>query len=358
MQRKCKNEKREVMFAKRDLLCALCLLISFFVGANSAAHIDAYEKKLLRADEIRSSHREEFNRLVKELVTEQSYLKEKQKVYLSYLLGYQQLIAGNLDVGINLLNKVIEDGRFEELKYRAIITKINAHTTSKNYAEGFIVLNNLLPKLKSLDNSRTYQEALIVVSIFYSRLGQYDLSRQYATQLLNSEPSGKFECIGLLLDIESSYFLGLLSVKDIDPNWTAACELVNEPIASNNIRLVAARIYLDNQQPKRALDLLQANLTEAKETGYYLLIDQFYTYIAQAYYDSGEHATAEEFALKVIDNIGALHSSYAIVFASELLYKISKERGDFGKALDYHEQHLHFSHEYRDDLKSTQRHRC
>ncbi len=335
------------------VLYVYCILYSApGISQKTGTDFELLDQKLMLADEIRSSQREQFNQLVKELVQNRSKLTERQDFYLNYLLGYQQLLAGNLDIGLDLLNKVIAQDEFEVLKYRAIITKINVHTTSKNYAEGFIVLNNLLPKLKTLKNTKAYQEALMVVSLFYSRLGQYQLSKQFATQLLNIGPSERFKCLATMLNTEASYYLNQLDYSSIKPQWTQTCDRANELIASNTIRLVTAKIYLNVGQPQQALDLLLAYLAEAKSTGYYLLESQFNTYIALAYYALNQVDIAEQFALRVLDNVGALHSSDAFVYASDLLFKINKERNDFREALAFHELHLRFSQEYRDDLKS------
>jgi len=352
MQKFTIEKRRKASFCIIPILYAFCVLYCSADVTKTNIDFELLQHKLTIADEIRSSHREQFNQLVKELVQSRSKLTNRQDAYLNYLLGYQQLLAGNLDIGIDLLNQVIAHDEYEVLKYRAIITKINVHTTSKNYAEGFIVLNNLLPKLKTLENTQAYHEALMVVSLFYSRLGQYELSKQYATQLLDSAPSQRFECLATMLDIEASYYLNQLNERSIKPHWTLTCDRANELIASNTIRLVAAKIYLDVGRPQQALDLLLTYLDEAKGTGYYLLESQFHTYLALAYYALNQINVAEQFALRVLDSVGALHSSDAFVYASELLFKINKKRKNYRQALEFHELHLRFSQEYRDDLKS------
>jgi len=313
------------------------LLISPSSLSEDNTFTNKIQQKLVLANNIRTTNRTQFNQIVNELTKEQNSLSIKQKAFLIYLQGYQSVIAGDLEKGIALLDRVINQEDFISLKHRAIITKISVYNTEENYQEGFIVLNQLLPMLVNMTNKSRYQEALFVIAVFYNRLTQYQLSQKYLTKLLESKPPLRLECTTSMLQVEAALRLNELTWENINDNKAALCEQKQEYLASSIIYAHMSQWYLKNNAPQIALDLLTDKYDWAKKTQYYLLINQFNSTIAQSYLMLNNLSMASLYAKKVIKTIKPSYRSESIVRATNVLYKISKQQNNFKQALKYHE---------------------
>lgn len=330
---KCKKSCRSI----RIWLFCTFLTISIVCNAQNITDRLFYQNKLEQADKARSSQRLKFNELVKELEDNSYKLNKEQKIYLNYLKGYQKIISGDLTKAIQLLDLVIQQNDALYLKHRAIITKVNAYTSSENYKEGFLVLNQMLPMLDRMSGRDTYHRALFVVSMFYNRLAQYQLSRKYVLMLLNSFPSAKNSCLASMLNIEASFQLGELTQFDVDNSLVTTCEQESEYIASGIIYMTFAHWYIQRGEPEKAKHLLLSHLKEAENTQYYLIISTYHSLLAQSYYDLDDVNPAQGYALKVINNIGPGHKSEAIVRSAQVLYLLAKATNNYEQALMYHE---------------------
>lgn len=331
------------------LFCTFIVCHSFStVLANDLN--DDYQQKLTHADNIRSSHRAEFNQILAELSENTAQLTIEQKVYLTYLQGYQKVISGEITEAIRLLDTVIQQQDVLFIKHRAIITKVNAFTFTENYQEGFLVLNQMLPMLEQMKNRETFHQALFVVSTFYNRLGQYQISKKYVSQLLSSFPSAKNTCVASMLKIEASYRLKEFTEEDIDNSIVDLCEQEQEFIASGIIYSFAGQWYLENGKPQKALELLDGYFSTIEKTQYYLIISRYNSLLAEAYYQLADYALAEQKALQVIQNIQDGHKSEAIVLAAKTLYLIAKKSNRFEQALEYHELYQEHRQLMNDDI--------
>lgn len=259
-----------------------------------------FQQQLELANDNRTSNREIFNRIVAELSLEKDKLSVEQLLFLTYLKGYQKVISGDLEAGSTLLDIVIEQDTFPSLKHRAITTKVSAFTYTENLQRGFTALLTLLSMLDEIQriNRKRYQAALFSIAMFYNRLSQYRISQTYVNKLLVSTPSPRHKCLSSMLQVESALQLKQLTWENINDNNVADCELNQEYIASGTIHSYIAKWYIQKNRPDLALSLLESNLEETKNTQYYHLISDFYSLIAQAYFDLGSYSLAIESALK------------------------------------------------------------
>jgi len=304
-----------------------------------ASQVNVFQQQLELASNIRSSNRTQFNQIINELSDKKSKLSLEQQIFLLYLQGYQKIIAGELEVGISLLDQVINQQKFPSLKHRAITTKISVFTSSENYKEGFNTLNKLLLMLNDMerDDKARYQDALFGITMFYNRLTQYRLSQKYIEKLLASHPSAWHQCISSMLQVEASFRLNELTWQNIADNNVEICLQQKEYIASTVIYSFTANWYLQQNRPQLALSLLKKNIITAKKTQYYLAISELYSLMAQAHYDLNDFPNARTNALKVLNSFKASHKSDSIVRASKILYQITKQQKEFKQALQYHE---------------------
>ncbi|MEW6991172.1 GGDEF domain-containing protein [Colwelliaceae bacterium 6441] len=325
------------------------IFITNISAAQEESHNAVFQQQLETADKLRTTNRQKFNQLLAELAVNKNSFSSQQKYYFNYLLGYQKLIAGELIQAVDLLDSVIQQQENMLLKHRAIVTKVNAYTSSENYHEGFLVLNQMLPMLEEMRDRDTFHNALFVVAMFYNRLSQYQVSNKYVSQLLNTFPTPRYSCLASMLGIEAKFRLDELTLADINDHIIEVCDNENEYIASGIIYSFIAQWHLKNQQTQMALKVLLENLTKVEKTQYYLLISGYYSLIAESYYQLKNYQQAEFYAKKVVDSIQAEHKSEAIVRASHILYLVNKHFENYQTALGYHELYLQHNKLVNDD---------
>ncbi len=318
-------------------LSIFCTLLLALFPTNVFAAEMSYQQKLVRADKIRTSKRKEFILIIDDLTKKQKYLSEEQNFYYLYLNGFKKVIAGDLKDGINLLDQVIKQTKYQFLQHRAITTKFNVYTYNENYQEGFSVLNRLLPMIDQMEGKETYMGALFVVATFYNRLTQYQLSQEYVAKMLDAQPAPRMACLASMLQIQSAFNLKELTWSNIKENKVLLCEEVDEFIASNMIYNFMAKWYLEQHRPDLALSLLLPHRKSIEETQYYLLISDYNAILADAYFKKNEYSTALLHANKVINDIKKNQKSESIVTASYIIYQIKKLQGNFQQALHFQE---------------------
>ena len=311
-----------------------------------------YQQVLDRANHIRFSKRMEFNQLIEQLLSKRNKLSAQQDLHLTYLLGYQKIIAGDLVEGIALLEQIINQQKYSGLKHKAIITKMSILNVSENYQEGFIVINKLIPMLDSMkdaivditsnneEEKESYHDALFVIAVFYNKLGQYELSKSYLAQIMNSSPSVEQQCTALGVEVEAMYRLGEITLDYIKNNKVSECE-ESEPLVDSLIHGFIANWYIQKNEPKKALELLTGKLNLAYMTEYYLLISQYEASIAHAHFLLGNSVLAKEYAASVINSAKDTHNSEWIAVANLVMYKVYKSEKKYQQSLGYFEQYQH-----------------
>lgn len=347
----CISQPLSLFLTRLLIFCTLILNLpcatAVFAEINTNKN---YQQLLERADKIRTAKRKEFNLILTELTDNHRFLTKEQRFYYLYLKGYEKIIAGHLKEGVNLLDQVIGQNEYPFLQHRAITTKFNVYTYSENYQEGFSVLNNLLPMIDEIEGKETYQGALFVIATFYNRVTQYHLSQKYVNKIIESKPSPNMACLASMLQIESAFNLKELTWANINDNKVLVCEELHEHIASNMIYNFMAKWYLEQNEPDLTLSLLLPHRQSVEETEYYLLINDYYSILAAAYFQKNDYNAALENAEKVLSTIKPEQKSEPIVQASSVIYKIYKLRGNFEKALHYQEIFQKQSQLVNDDI--------
>jgi diguanylate cyclase (GGDEF)-like protein len=307
--------------------------------------VNKYQEMLNLANSIRFSKRVEFNEMIELLILKKEKLTEQQKIHLTYLRGYQRIIAGDLAEGIHLLDQVINQHEYSGLKHKATITKMSVLNASENYQAGFTVINKLLPMLDIMkasmkDNSQdkeSYHDALFVVAVFYNKLAQYDLSKKYLALIMSSNPSLAQQCSAIGLEVEAMFRLEELTWDYVSQNKAAICEQGKEYLIESLIHGLIANWYIQQNEPQKALDLLTKKLSLAHKTQYYLLVSQYEASIAHAHLLLENNILAKSYATKVLSDAKNTHKSEWIAVANLVMYKAYKKEGDYKKSLHYFE---------------------
>ena len=157
--------------------------------------------------------------------------------------------------------------------------------------------------------------------------------------------------------LEALYRSGRLQADMTQPfvNAIATCGEIGEVLWANLIRVYLARFYIDQGRNADAIKLLSSYYDETRATRYRRLIAEYDAWLARAYENQGQPATARQFALRVVADASSQNQyTEPMVNAYRLLYQLALEQSDIKSALAYHEQYAAADKGYLDDVSARQ----
>jgi diguanylate cyclase (GGDEF)-like protein len=328
------------------------VLMSPVAVARDAGEIDALLAKL---DDMKTSNYLDFKKGSEELHAEFSSLSEQQQEVVTYFIGWQQAYEGNYDGSISTLTQLANKTQDVVLKFRAIVTTVNALSIARRYDDAFTKLNVLLELLPYVKDANARQQGLGVTALLYNVVGEYRFGLEYAQKLIDESGGGKGACRGEQLRLEALFRSRQLTKVDSQfQSGLKACVDVQEVIHANLIRTYMARAYMDQHRPGEAIELLNEYLLEVNSTHYKFLISEFSALLATAYRDVGETTVARRFAMAAVANTKKGEYTEPLINAHRLLYVIAKEQGDSKAALSYLEDYASADKGYLDDVTARQ----
>jgi diguanylate cyclase (GGDEF)-like protein len=319
------------------------LLMAMLMGTVLAAVPTSVDpaQLLRRADSIRTSNHPEFLQLMKQLDIEVAKLSTQQRMHLRYLQAWEVGYRGDYEAATPLLNAVVAESTDVTLRFRAGTTLVNMLYIGSHYEDAFARMSRLLDLLPQITDKDARIQAMGVASELYNEAGQYSLGFDYATQMLRENPIGDGDCKGRVLQVQSLYESGKFSTFGKQASEAIdACSKASEFLYANVARFYVANFYIQQGHSVAAIKLLQKNYAAVQRIGYPQLIADFDSALAQAYWNGGEIALAQQYAHAAIDG-GVKHEfTKTSTRAYELLYLISNKQGRSSVALSYHEKYM------------------
>jgi diguanylate cyclase (GGDEF)-like protein len=326
-------------------------------AALATAALAQDTNQLLRdADAVKTSDPARFTQLLQQLDAEPGALSQVQQQYLGYLKGWQAAYAGDYARAVPLLQSIIDKSADVTLRFRAVATVVNVQVVATQYDEAFSQLSSLLALLPQVADQDARQQGLAVVGYLYNQVGEYDLGLNYADRIASEDPSGRGACRSYHMRLEALYRSGRLS-GDVAQflNAINTCLEIGDRLRANAIRTYVARSYIDHGRSRDAIQLLSKHYEEARASRYRRLICEYESLLATAHRNSGDRATAQQFALRAVgDEHNQSPYIEPVVSAHRLLYQLALEQGDTRSALAYHEKYAAADKGYLDDVGARQ----
>jgi diguanylate cyclase (GGDEF)-like protein len=328
---------------RRACLAGALWLVALQIGAAAAAVPTMGDPAplLQQADSLKTSNHAEFLQLMQRLGAEATRLSSQQQQYLRYLHAWEVGYRGDYETATPLLNAIIEQSTDATLRFRAGTTLANNLVIGSRYEEAFARINQLLDQLPQIADKDARIQALGVASMLYNEAGQYDLGLTYANQMLRENPVGDGDCKGRLFQIQSLYESGKFSTFEQQSREAIdACNKAAEFLFADFVRFHVASFDIQHGQASAAIELLHKHYAEVHRIGYPELTSDFDALLAQAYWNEGKVALAQQYAQAAIDG-GVKHEfTKSLTSAYQLLYLVNKKQGDLDAALSYHEKYM------------------
>lgn len=338
-------------------LGGLGFLCAVLASAALALSTQEADQLLNRADDVKGVDPAQFSTLMRQLDAESATLSPSQQQFLQYLKGWRSAYAGNYAQAIPPLETIIQEASDVTLRFRASATVANVQAVATHYDEAFAQLGQLLALLPQVTDKEARQQGLLVIGYLYNQVGEYDLSLGYADRIAAEDTSARATCRSNQLRLEALYRGGKLK-GDVTPYIDAigTCVEVGEVLWANAIRVYIARYYIDQGRTRDAIKLLSSYYDETRGTRYRRLISEYDSWLARAYKNIGDSATARQFALRAIGSDPGIQDQYTepMVNSYRLLYQVAQEQGDDKAALAYHEKYAAADKGYLDDVSARQ----
>jgi diguanylate cyclase (GGDEF)-like protein len=309
-------------------------------GAAAAAPVGVAGADALpllhQADDMKTSDHAGFVQILHALDAERPRLSGPERVYLNYLDAYQLAYSGDYEAAARALRDIVAETDDVTLRFRAGVTLTNTLALSAHYEEAYERLQDVLALQPEVPQQGDRQLGYGIAAMLYERAGQYDQAVASAQRWINEDAGGAGACKGTYFKLEALYRSGGLRQHAADlQSGIETCARVGEPVFANLIRVLAARVAVDEQHYGEAMKLLLGDYAGVQQSQFSRLTAQVDAVLARAYLGSGDLAGAERYARSAVDK-NAAEPGRPLVEAWRVLYEVAKRRGNFVGALAAH----------------------
>jgi diguanylate cyclase (GGDEF)-like protein len=339
-----------VRWARQLLESATALVLLCAATGVIAGATDESVELLRRADSVKTAKHEEFAAILASLDARAAQLPKAQQEYLRYLQAWKALNEGKDEAVIPSLQYLIQHASDSTIRFRARSTLMNFEEVTRHHDAAYSQLNRLLEDLPQVSDPAAREQALMNASELYRVVGAIDPSLAFAQRVIDENWAQRGICRGGQQKLAALYDSGRLKTVGAEfEAGTEVCEKQGEILYASDIRTHVAKLYIEQNLPDKAIDLLTTYYQEALRTKYPEIIAEFDALLADAHRRKGSPGLAQTFASRALDR--GLNSPYyeSAVRATRVLYELAKDRGDFKSALAFHERYTVANTGYVDD---------
>ena len=299
-----------------------------------------FSMQIAKADELRLSNPEQ-SRIILENIDE-SQLDTSERELYQYLTAYNLFINGNVQKAKFLLKEFSKNGQNIDIKVRTLATLLSVYATSNDWLNALQTVDLLYTYLEPELNPKNVEIGLIKYNIlnFYNNIGEYELAKNIAKDLLNTDLSSNLQCVTSTELLNSQIKTSIDSISAIDfEKASKLCEKINEPVVLQAINAYFAEYYLALNNPQKAAELLESNVSSVEATQYQALIAGFYSLLAQSHLALKNYPKAESYAQILSDTEQRHHYQPAITTAYKVLAAVNEHNQRYEQAFYYYKKY-------------------
>jgi len=277
----------------------------------------------------------------------------RERWQLRYLDAYQASFRGDYASASPILHDIIDHSGDPTLVTKASAVLMNNMGSDKHYMEAFELANRLVANLPKRQDRLARFLVLFYVSQLLRSAGQYDLAADYARDMMQALPPGETPCKPEAMLISVLYETHKLTSSSPEiQQGIDFCQAAGEPVIADTVWLVKGSLYLDENQPGKALALLNRIIPGIRTSqNYYHALDA-QVELAQSYWKLGNDNKAREAALSALATSSPGDVNETLRDAYEVLYRIAKKHGDAMTALNYYEHYVAQNIGYLNDVSA------
>ncbi|UGB37171.1 tetratricopeptide repeat-containing diguanylate cyclase [Frateuria soli] len=327
--------------------CALA-----YAGPDGVPVTDA-ERFLEQAEKLRTSDHPRFVEMLARIHREAPRLTPEEQWQLRYLDAWETMFQGDYAKSEARLREIAERSGNEVLVAKASGLLLSNLWLNRRYEEAFGLANRLTAELPRIKDPQARFLFLADLSQMLNLAGQIELAVQYAHMAEQALPPGESLCRPLSREVAALYNgKRLTSASEKLKQAIDTCDEAGQPVFSNAMRLVLGSLYLDENQPARALALLVKIGPGIRTNAYYPHILSAQVERAQAYEKLGRYDEARKAALAAVAMVEPGTVDEWLAEAYEVLYLVEKKTGNTAAALSYFERYSAEDKGYLDDVRA------
>ena len=336
----------------RVALAALALYVPAQVSHATTAISDA-TAFLDQTEQVRTRDHSRFVRMLGEIQSEAAQLTSSQRWHLRYLEAWQTAFQGDYAKANVMLQDVIDHSGDMTLIAKASALLMSNLALNSHYEEAYTLANRLASDLPKITDKLARFTVLANLSQLHAFAGQYDLAIRYAHMMEDTLPPGETLCNPLSMQV--SALQGSKKLASSSPELQRAidtCMAAGQPVFADTMWLIKVDLYLGENQPGKALELLERIIPSINASHYYSHMLGSQAELAQAQEKLGDDDDARKTALAAIAMSNPDDLSSWLKDAYEVLYRIEKKRGNAAAALTYYEHYAAQDKGYLNDISS------
>ena len=327
-----------------------CLLLQTGHAATPVADPAAF---LDQTESLRTKDHPRFVQMLEQIHGEALRLTASEQWHLRYLDAWETMFEGDYAKSENQFHDVIDHSGDATLAAKASGLLLSNLATSRRYEEAFAQANRLTTDLPQLKDPLARFMLLLNLSQMLNFAGQTDLAIKYAVMMENAIPPGESLCQPLSLQVAALYNGKRLTSSS--PELQRAidtCVADRQPVYANTLRLVLGSVYLGEDQPGKAMALLDRMGPSIRTNHYFPHILSAQVQRAQAYAKLGNDNEARKAALAAVAMSNPDDINDWLKDAYEVLYRIEEKRGNTAAAFLYYKHYVAQDKGYLDDISA------
>jgi len=318
------------------------------------AHASEIDSLLKQAESTRSTDQKAFSEALEKIEKLKTTASQSQQQQFRLLRAYESARRGRYDAAIRQALEVYNETKDVALKFRASLLVANTAAINRDFSLGLRHLESALAAQDRIQDKELRQTGFGVAALLYNQHGQYALAQHYAEQLLSQEPTPRNRCFARQIRIEALTGIGSDFSENEVNDAIADCEEQRETISSNFLRGHLARRWAAKGQTERAVELLEAHLTEVEATKYPRVIGEIHGLLAEYRLIMKDLNGAEKHAKAALTGGGDDAYSLPLVTAHKVLYEIALRNGDLATALEQYRKYAEADKARLDEVKARE----
>lgn len=308
---------------------------------------------LEQAESLQRKDHSRFVQMLAQIHQDAPVLTQRDQWHLRYLDAWETMFEGNYAKSEVQLRDIIDHCGDATLAFRASSLLLMNLWLTRHYEEAFALANQLTAQLPQIKDTKARYGALTYLSQMLDFAGQADLAVKYAQMMEDSMPPGENRCLTLNLQVAARS--NGKRLRSSDPQIQQAidaCTDSHQAVAVDSVWLVLSSLYLDENQPGKAISLLDRIEPSIRSNHFFFHMLSSQAERAEAYAKLGNDSAAKNAALAAIALSHPGQISEWLMVAYQVLYNIEKKQGHHAAALAYYEQYVTQDKGYLDDVSA------
>ncbi len=306
-----------------------------------------------RIERLRTTDHPRFAQMLAQFHREAPQLTASEQWHLRYLDAWEATYEGHAAGAESQLREIIGRSGDAILTTKASALLLSSLGFNRRYEEAYKLANQLTATLPAVRDPQARFMLLENLSQMLNYAGQTGLAVNYARMMESVTPPGGSLCLPRYLQVAALYNGKRLTTASPELQQAIdTCTAAREPIIAHALELALDSLYLDQEQPGKALALLDRIAPAIEASRYYLHMLSAQAKRAMAYAKLGRDDEARTAALAAVAMGHPGDINEWLKDAYEVLYQVEKKQGHAAAALDYHEHYAAQDKGYLNDVSA------